>query len=42
MNGARIAVVGGSMAGLMSALAFARSGAEVVLLDRDHMAARAP
>lgn len=42
MNGARIAVVGGSMAGLMSALAFARSGAEVVLLDRDHMAARPP
>ncbi len=40
MKGTRVAVVGGSMAGLMSALAFARSGAEVVLLDRDHMTMR--
>lgn len=40
MKGVRIAVVGGSMAGLLSALAFARSGAEVELLDRDNMFVR--
>lgn len=40
MKGARVAIVGGSVSGLMSALAFARGGAEVELLDRDHFTPR--
>ncbi|MEZ0191574.1 NAD(P)/FAD-dependent oxidoreductase [Ralstonia solanacearum] len=42
MKGTRVVVVGASVAGLMSALAFARGGAEVELLDRDPMAVRPP
>lgn len=40
MKGVRIVVAGGSMAGLLSALAFARIGAEVELLDRDNTCLR--
>ncbi|WP_039564535.1 NAD-binding protein, partial [Ralstonia solanacearum] len=42
MKGTRVVVVGASVAGLMSALAFARGGAEVELLDRDPMAVCPP
>ncbi|KAB7770864.1 FAD-dependent oxidoreductase [Xanthomonas maliensis] len=35
MRGKHVAVLGGSIAGLMSALAFARGGARVTLIERD-------
>ncbi|WP_230681112.1 NAD(P)/FAD-dependent oxidoreductase [Paracidovorax cattleyae] len=35
LEGTRVAVVGAGVAGLLSALAFARRGADVVILDRD-------
>ncbi|MCF5940069.1 FAD-dependent oxidoreductase, partial [Xanthomonas perforans] len=42
MRGKHIAVLGGSIAGLTSALAFARSGARVTLIERDAVDAALP